>query len=231
MNGFFNGVGRALRETGQGLDRLGMGMMGNYAYKEALNRHRRLMPVGDASPSVASDAFVAPNAAVIGNVTLASSSNVFYGATVRGDAAPSSVGSHSTLQDHVSVSGSTVGSHVTVGPGAVLDNATVHDAAVIGAGATVSGVVESKAKVEPGAVVDASQTVPTGEVWAGIPAKMVRKLSDAEMASFEQLAAQFVSLGAKHKSEHDKSEALRQKDRDFKEFHLTDEARYKETPF
>jgi hypothetical protein len=59
-------AGRALRETGQAIDRLGSVLQGSYAFKESLSRHRRVMPFADARPSVAEDAFVAPNASVIG---------------------------------------------------------------------------------------------------------------------------------------------------------------------
>lgn len=84
------GVGKALRETGQAIDRVGsrlvslslslcsfflpalspLSLMGSYAFKEQLSRHRRVSPLGELRPSLHDAAFVAPNATVLGDVTL-----------------------------------------------------------------------------------------------------------------------------------------------------------------
>lgn len=117
-------LGKALRETGQALERLGRSLQGNYSFREesecpgwiafaqvcwlhqsaaaaaavsaaaanaptlpsapAVNRHRTLAPVLGKQPSLGSGVFVAPSAAVIGNVTLGPNSSVFYGSVVRG---------------------------------------------------------------------------------------------------------------------------------------------------
>jgi len=73
------------------------------------------------------------------------------------------------------------------GPGAVLQSCTVENAASIGAGAVVmeGALVESQAIVSPGAVVHADQRIPSGEVWAGAPARFVRKITAEEAASTE----------------------------------------------
>lgn len=99
--------------------------------------------------------------------------------------------------------------------------------------ALVFGTVESQARVESGSLVLENQTVKSGQLWAGSPAKFVRNLTAEETASFGgALAAKNVELGHKHKAEHDRSEAQRQHLRDVAEFNI--DARpheYKEIPF
>lgn len=98
------GIGRALRETGQAIDRVGSSLMGQYAFKEELSRHRRIMPLGnDLRPEVGKDSFVAPNASVIGDVKLGERVIIWYGAVLRGDRSGISIGADSSLGDRVVV--------------------------------------------------------------------------------------------------------------------------------
>lgn len=80
-----------------------------------------------------------------------------------------------------------IGDYVTVGAGAVLQSCTVESHAVIGAGAVVmdGAIVENHSHVGPGSVVHPDQRVPSGQLWAGNPAKFVRNLTPEEKASFE----------------------------------------------
>ena len=76
-----------------------------------------------------------------------------------------------------------------------------------------------------------SQTVPTGQVWGGIPASHERDLNASEIEALQQLARNQVELGMKHRAEHAKTEAHRQKDRDQSELFKPEENLYKESPF
>jgi hypothetical protein len=93
------GVGRAIRETGQALDRLGMRAQGDHSFKEKCKtsnpadphlrpglvcRHRQVMHLFDKHPYLATDSWVAPNAAVIGDVQIGDKSSVWYGCVLRG---------------------------------------------------------------------------------------------------------------------------------------------------
>nr|QWE79116.1 gama-carbonic anhydrase [Neopyropia yezoensis] len=237
------GIGRALRETGQAIDRVGMEMQGNLAFKEQLSRHRRIMPLEGLAPSVSVDCFVAPNASVIGDVTLGEKVCVWYGAVLRGDRAAISVGEGTCIGDRAVVHGAhqgpkgkqdvQIGNHVSVGEGAILHGCKVEEGSVIGAGAIIydGSVIEKNAMISPGSVVTAGKTVPSGQVWSGVPAAYERNLSEEEIQAFKLQTTRAQELGMKHKEEHDKTEAQRQKDRDQDEFFKPEHNFYKETPF
>ncbi len=92
------GLGVALRETGQALDRLGCVLVGNGAFKEQLSRHRAVMPLAGVLPKLPVSGFIAPNASVIGNVTVGENSSIWYGAVLRGDVNPIKIGSQTNIQ-------------------------------------------------------------------------------------------------------------------------------------
>jgi gamma-carbonic anhydrase len=195
------------------------------------------MPLADARPEVSQSAFVAPNAAVVGNVTLGERTAVWYGAVLRADMSKISVGSDSSIGDRVVINSTApvhIGRGVSVGAGAVLEGAvTLADACVVGAHAVISGPCEiaQNAIINPGAVVSPGTKIAAGQVWGGVPAKHERNLNADEIASIATLAQNNLALATKHAAEHAKSEAVRQKERDFKELHRSEESLYKETPF
>lgn len=126
------------------------------------------MPLGDQRPSVDASAFVAPNAAVIGQVAVGPRASVWYGAVVRADAgevhvgADSSVGDRCVLHCTSAAQALRIGARASVGAGATLTGAvTVHDESVIGARAVLNGpcTVERNAVVAPGSVVAPGTTV------------------------------------------------------------------------
>lgn len=211
----FYHVGFWIRETGQALDRLGSRLQGHYAFQEHISRHRTLMNLYDKAPDVAQNAFVAPNAAVIGDVKVGANSSIWYGCVLRGDVNSISVGSRTNIQDHSLVHVSKpnldssswptiIGSGVTIGHSAVLHGCTVEDNAFIGMGATLSkGVhVEKSAMVAAGSVVTQDTRIPTGEVWAGNPAKLLRKLTEEEMAFFPKSVEHYAKLAGTHAQEN-----------------------------
>lgn len=113
-----------------------------------------------------------------------------------------------------------------------LHGCTIGDEAVIGMNALVFGKVESQAQVASGSLVLENQTVKSGQLWSGVPAKFERNLSSEEIASFAALASKNVELAQKHKAEHDRSESERQHLRDLAEFNRDSRSNeYKEIPF
>jgi len=163
------------------------------------------MSMYDKAPSVASSAFVAPSASVIGDVALADKASVYYGAVLRGDASSITVGAGTNLQDGVVVkttaaNPTAIGADVTVGHNAVLTGCTVGDNTLIGMGAVVSAgaVVEGNAFVAAGAVVEAGTTVPANEMWAGNPAKKLKDLTAADVSKLTHQASEYVTLSAEH---------------------------------
>jgi len=220
MNSVLSAVGRMLRETGQLLDRTGCRLQGLYEFRETLYRSRPVMSILRESPQLGSNVFVAPSANVIGKVQLGANSSVWYGAIVRGDVAPISIGNNTNIQDNavIHVSQATqngakpahpvmIGSHVTIGHGATVHGATVEDESLIGMGATVldGAVVERHSMVAAGAVVPPNTRVKAGQVWAGNPAKYLRDLTPEEVAFLSASAGNYVALAGKHREENAKT--------------------------
>lgn len=203
--------GRALRETGQHLDKVGLRIIDKPIFKESFSRHRAIANLYNKHPEVEADVFVAPNAAVVGRVEILSKSSVWYGAVVRGDFNRVEIGAYTSIGEGAVVNTAKtadgqpdavcrVGDYVTVGPGAVLQSCTVENDASIGAGAVVmeGALVESHAHVGPGSVVHPDQRVPTGQLWTGNPAQFVRNLTPEEMASFDVNAEACAEAAEEH---------------------------------
>ncbi|CAL8460604.1 g133 [Coccomyxa elongata] len=214
MSGLLHRLGFIIRETGQALDRLGCRLQGNNAFLEDVYKHRTIMSLGSKTANIGEGAFVAPSAAVIGDVTLGKRSSVWYGTVLRGDEGAISIGNNSNLQDNVSVRTSkaflgghngatTIGNNVTVGHSVLLDCVTIQDEALIGMGATLlEGVkVEKGAQVAAGAVVAPGTVIPSGELWGGNPAKLLRPLKPEEAAFISKSAQTYAELGAEHAKE------------------------------
>lgn len=151
-------------------------------------------------PQVAPSAWVADSAQVIGQVSLAQDASVWFGAVLRGDTAPISVGAGSNIQDgavlHADVGQPLqIGAGVTVGHKVVLHGCTVGDDSLIGIGA----VVLNGAKIGKGCLVGAGALVTEGKEFAdgslilGSPARAVRTLTPEQQAGLRQSAAHYVA--------------------------------------
>jgi len=157
------------------------------------------------TPEVDASAWVAPNATLVGRVSLGSESSVFYGAVLRGDTDQITLGARSNLQDTVVVhcdSGipTTIGSGVSVGHGAVVHGCTIEDDCLIGMHATImnGAVIGAESLVAGGAVVLEGAEFPPRSLIAGVPAKLRRVLSDDEVASLRANADHYVELSRGH---------------------------------
>mmetsp|Transcript_14855 Transcript_14855/g.58270 ORF Transcript_14855/g.58270 Transcript_14855/m.58270 type:complete len:243 (+) Transcript_14855:83-811(+) len=223
-------AGRAVRETGQALDRVGCRIQGSYAYKEQLSRHRRLAPLQNYRPKLGNDVFVAPNASVIGRVEVGPKSTVWYGSVLRGDVNDIKIGSNSSIGDgcvvHVSSSvggaphATTVGDNAVIEQGSILHGCTIGNNANVQMGSVVfdGAVVEQNAVVGAGSMVLAGAKVPEGQLWAGRPAKFVRDLTAEEKASLARSADDQYALAKQHEQEQMKHENTRAEDADKREY-------------
>jgi carbonic anhydrase/acetyltransferase-like protein (isoleucine patch superfamily) len=159
------------------------------------------------TPAVDATAFVAPNATLIGRVTLAAGSSVFYGSVLRGDTDSITIGVGSNVQDNVSMHTDAglhllVGSGVSIGHGAVIHGCVIEDDCLIGMGATIlnRAVIGFGSLVAAGAVVLEDTIVPPGSLVAGVPAKVRRELNDEERAGLRMNAAHYLELAESHRA-------------------------------
>jgi carbonic anhydrase/acetyltransferase-like protein (isoleucine patch superfamily) len=140
-------------------------------------------------PSIDATAFVADGARIVGDVSLAAGSSVWYNAVLRGDSAGIVIGPGSNVQDNVSVhvdSGHPVviGAKVSIGHNAVVHGCTIGDGTLVGMGSVIlsGAVIGPGCLIAGGAVVLGGTEIPAGSLVAGVPAKVRRTLSDDERA-------------------------------------------------
>lgn len=156
--------------------------------------------LGDAEPSIDPSAWIAPTAAVIGDVRIGAQSGVWFHCVLRGDANFIQIGSRSNIQDgtivHVDPGefSAIIGDDVTIGHHCVIHGCRLEDKAFVGMGS----VVMNGAVIEGGGVLGArgllleGQRIRAGELWTGSPAKLRRVLSDEEREGFIRTASHYV---------------------------------------
>ncbi|MCX7814995.1 MAG: gamma carbonic anhydrase family protein [Tepidimonas ignava] len=158
-----------------------------------------LYQLDDFAPSVHPTAFVAEDARVIGRVTLAADSSVWFGAVLRGDTDPITVGEGTNIQDgsvlHADIGVPlTVGARVTVGHQVMLHGCTIGDESLIGIGAVVlnGARIGRHCLVGARALVTEGKTFPDGVLILGSPAKVVRELTEQEIEALRHSAAHYI---------------------------------------
>jgi carbonic anhydrase/acetyltransferase-like protein (isoleucine patch superfamily) len=167
-----------------------------------------ILPYRGRFPRLAPSAFVAPGAALIGDVELGEEATVWFNCALRGDVAAIRVGARSNIQDgtilHTSSGegGATIiGAGVTVGHQCLLHACTLEDACLIGMGAIVMdhAHVESGGWVGAGAMVTEGKRVKAGELWLGRPAKLARALTNEERERIAGLALRYIERGREYR--------------------------------
>ena len=144
--------------------------------------------LGDLVPDIAPDAFIHPDAVIIGAVTIGSESSVWPGAVLRGDRGRIRVGCRTSIQDGsvvhcTSLLDTTIGDECTIGHLVHLEGCTVADGALIGSGSTVlpGATVGSGAIVAAQALVPPGLHVPAGALARGVPARIIDDGADPDI--------------------------------------------------
>lgn len=164
-----------------------------------------ILPWRGRTPVVARTAFLARNATLIGDVTLADQSSVFYGAVLRADGGTIRLGERSNLQDNVTVHAdpgtpTMIGKGVSVGHAAMLHSCIIEDNCLIGMSATVltGAVIGTGSLVAAGAVVLEGTIIPPNSLVLGMPAKVHRELNAQQMEHVRMNAEHYVEFGRLH---------------------------------
>ena len=150
-------------------------------------------------------AFVAENATVRGDVTVGKGSSIFFGAVVRTELVPITIGEDTNIQDNCILHTDagfplTVGSGCTIGHGAILHGCTVGDNTLIGMGTTVlnGAVIGRDCIVGAGSLVPQGMVIPDGSMAFGSPAKIRRPLTEEEIAYNRGTAALYCREAAEY---------------------------------
>ncbi len=153
----------------------------------------------DLVPEVHPSAFVADSARVIGDVSLAEDSSVWFGAVIRGDSDRIRIGAGSNIQDTSVLHADhgfplTVGERVTVGHQVMLHGCTIGDESLIGIGAVVlnGARIGRNCLVGAGSLVTEGKEFPDGSLILGRPAKVVRELSPEQIETLRRSAEHYV---------------------------------------
>ena len=152
------------------------------------------MPIyalGDKVPNIHPEAYVHPDAVIIGDVTIGAMSSVWPCAVLRGDSNSITVGARTSIQDGTVVHttsylSTNIGDECTIGHNAHLEGCTVQSGALVGSGALVhhEAVIETGALVAAGAVVTHGTVVPAGALAVGVPAKIKEGKADPSVLAY-----------------------------------------------
>jgi gamma-carbonic anhydrase len=159
----------------------------------------KLFPYKDSFPKLHESVFLASGSKIIGDVEIGEKSSVWYNTVVRGDVHYIKIGSYTNIQDcsmlHVTNQkyAINIGNKVTIGHSVTLHGCTLNDLCLIGMNSTIldGAVIEQNAMVAAGSVVKQGFVVPTGKLAAGVPAKIIRTLSEEELLEFEKAAIRY----------------------------------------
>ena len=144
--------------------------------------------------------YIAPGVVITGDVILEENVNIWYNAVLRGDSGTIAVGEGTNIQDGCILHDkTTLGKFCTVGHGAIVHGCTVGDYSLIGMGAIVlsGAVLGDHCMVGAGALVTGKTVAPAGSLLLGSPAKVVRELTEAELAHLKQSAEDYIRLAQK----------------------------------
>ncbi|MFJ1549316.1 gamma carbonic anhydrase family protein [Streptomyces sp. NPDC088246] len=166
--------------------------------------------MGGKEPDIDAEAFTAPTSVVIGEITMAAGSSVWYHAVLRADCGPIAIGADSNIQDNCSVHVDpgfpvTVGERVSVGHNAVLHGCTIEDDVLVGMGSTVlnGARIGAGSLIATQALVPQGMQVPPGSLVAGVPAKVKRQLTEEELEGIKFNAVGYVELAKAHRQAHE----------------------------
>lgn len=147
-----------------------------------------LIPYQGVMPTVHPSVFVAPGAMIIGDVTIGEESSVWFNSVLRGDLEPIRIGCRTNIQDGAVIHMDKevpclIGDDVTIGHGAILHSCTIGNEALIGMGAILltGSTLGERAVVAAGTLVREGQEIPPGTVAMGVPAKVRREVTEAEL--------------------------------------------------
>ena len=159
-------------------------------------------------PTVDPTAWVAPTAAVIGDVTIGAGSNIWYHCVLRGDTNIMRIGARTNIQDgsilHLNAGAEPllIGDDVTVGHACIVHACTLRNRAFVGMGATVldRAVIEEGGMLGAGGMLTPGKRIGPNELWTGSPARLLRVMDAEERARWDRTAVSYAALAKRHRA-------------------------------
>ena len=172
----------------------------------------QILTFGGNTPRVDPTAFVAPGAQLIGDVEIGPEASIWYNCVLRGDVNRICIGARTNIQDgsviHVDSPKpgdphghkTIIGDEVLIGHLAMVHGCVLEDRAFVGLGAIVMDGcrIQGEAMLAAGAMLTPGKTIPSGQLWAGRPAKYVRDLSEGDLEGMRMGVAHYVELAKRH---------------------------------
>lgn len=168
-----------------------------------------ILPVKDAFPFIGEHTFIAPNCTLVGDVTIGDHCSIWFNAVVRGDVNYIKIGNYSNVQDNVTIhgtyekNGTDIGNYVNIGHNALIHGCVIEDYSLIGMGAIIMdrAIVQSHVIIAAGAVVLENTVCEAGFLYAGVPAKKIKPLTDEQKALLQKLPHNYVLYASWFKNE------------------------------
>lgn len=167
-----------------------------------------LFALGEKTPQVAADAWVAPGSYVIGDIVLERQSSVWFGCTLRGDNERITIAAGSNVQENCVLHTDmgyplTVGAGCTIGHKAMLHGCVIGENSLIGMGATVlnGAVIGKNCLIGAGALITEGKVIPDGSLVMGAPGKVVRELDDKAIDALRLSALHYQENAARFSRE------------------------------
>lgn len=175
--------------------------MGGFSY---FRRMALILEVRGYKPLIGRDCYLAENSTVVGQVSLGDHCSLWFNAVIRGDVNKITIGRHTNIQDSAVIhctyekAATHIGEYVSIGHRAIVHGCTLQDRCMVGMGAIVMdhAVVESGAIVAAGSVVLEKTVVEANTVYAGIPARKVKDISEANREMVERIARNYTKYAS-----------------------------------
>lgn len=159
-----------------------------------------ILTVNNIMPVMGENCFIAENATIAGDVVMGADCSVWFNAVIRGDVNSIKIGSRTNIQDGAVIhctykkAATLIGDNVSIGHRAIVHGCTVEDNSLIGMGAIVMdhAVVEKNCIIAAGAVVLENARCESGYIYAGIPAKKVKQLTEEQINGLQKTADNYV---------------------------------------
>lgn len=159
-----------------------------------------ILPVKGVNPEIPQSCFIAPNATIVGDVILGENCSVWFNAVVRGDVNSIKIGDRTNIQDGVVIhatyqkAATTIGNDVNIGHNALVHGCILKDKVLVGMGAIVmdNAVVEEYVIIAAGAVVLENTVCESGFLYAGMPAKKIKPLTDEQKELLNRLPHNYI---------------------------------------